>query len=36
VKEWKESDSYGADDLLRLNKLLDMAHTWILAQQQAA
>jgi hypothetical protein len=33
-EEWKESDSYGADDLLPLAKLLDLAHTWILSQQQ--
>ena len=32
--EWKESDSYGQDDLLVLAKLLDLAHTWILSQQQ--
>ena len=32
--EWKESDSYGQDDLLTLAKLLDLAHTWILAQHQ--
>ena len=32
-EDWKESDSYGSDDLLHLAKLLDMAHTWILAQQ---
>jgi hypothetical protein len=41
-EEWKESDSYGADDLLTLSKLLDLAHTWTLQnplpkpQQQAA
>jgi len=33
-EEWKESDSYGQDDLLPLAKLLDLAHTWILTQQQ--
>jgi hypothetical protein len=27
---WKESGSYGQDDLLVLAKLLDLAHTWIL------
>jgi hypothetical protein len=32
--EWKDSDSYGQDDLLSLAKLLDLAHTWILTQQQ--
>jgi hypothetical protein len=35
-EEWKDSDSYGTDDLLHLTKLLDMAHTWILSQQQHA
>jgi hypothetical protein len=33
-EEWKQSDSYGADDLLLLAKLLDMAHTWVMNQQQ--
>jgi hypothetical protein len=33
-EEWKDSDSYGTDDLLHLAKLLDLAHTWILSQQQ--
>jgi hypothetical protein len=28
-KEWHESDSYGADDLLPLAKLADLAHTQI-------
>ncbi len=32
--EWKDSDRYGADDLLALAKLLDLAHTWIITQQQ--
>jgi hypothetical protein len=27
---WKESGSYGQDDLLVLAKLLDLAHTWCL------
>ncbi|MGO9467494.1 MAG: hypothetical protein ACLQIB_28855 [Isosphaeraceae bacterium] len=26
-EEWKQSDSFGYDDLLVLAKLLDMAHT---------
>ena len=26
---WKESDSFGEDDLLPLAKLLDQAHSWI-------
>jgi hypothetical protein len=33
---WKESDSYGKDDLLALAKLLDLAHTWILLHQPQA
>jgi hypothetical protein len=28
--EWKESQSYGFDDLLTLAKMLDQAHTWIM------
>lgn len=32
---WKETESMGFDDLLPLAKLLDLAHTWILHQQQA-
>ncbi len=32
-EEWKESNSYGVDDLLTLAKLLDQAHTWVLTQQ---
>jgi hypothetical protein len=39
-EEWKQSDSFGADDLLLLCKLLDRAHSWIIGQpakkQQAA
>jgi hypothetical protein len=37
--EWKQSDSFGSDDLLLLAKLLDQAHSWIISQpvkQQAA
>jgi hypothetical protein len=34
-EEWKESDSFGFDDLMTLAKLLDLAHTWIMTQQQA-
>jgi hypothetical protein len=34
-EEWKESDSFGPDDLLRLAKLIDQADTWITEQQQA-
>jgi hypothetical protein len=33
--EWRDADSFGYDDLLTLAKLLDLAHTWILEQQQA-
>jgi hypothetical protein len=32
---WKESDSLGFDDLLPMAKLLDLADTWIMHQQQA-
>ena len=32
--EWKDSYSYGQDDILHLAKLLDLAHTWILTEQQ--
>jgi len=32
---WKETDSLNFDDLLTMAKLLDLAHTWILHQQQA-
>jgi hypothetical protein len=32
---WKQTDSLGFDDLLPMAKLFDLAHTWILAQQQA-
>src|SRR5262249_32977941 len=31
--EGKETDSYGAEDLMTLAKLLDLAHTWIVSQQ---
>jgi len=31
--EWKETDSYGDEDLMTLAKLLDLAHTWIVNQQ---
>lgn len=29
---WKDSDSFGRDDLLLLAKLADQAHTWVCAQ----
>lgn len=32
---WKDSDSFGEDDLLTVSKLLDMAHSWIMDQQKA-
>ena len=32
---WKETDSLGYDDLLSMAKLFDLAHTWIMHQQQA-
>jgi hypothetical protein len=32
---WKETDSLNSDDLLTMAKLLDLAHTWIMHQQQA-
>jgi hypothetical protein len=32
---WRETDNLGGDDLLPAAKLLDMAHTWIMHQQDA-
>jgi hypothetical protein len=32
---WRETDSLGSDDLLAGAKLLDLAHSWIMHQQQA-
>ena len=32
--EWKNSDSYGREDLLMLAKVADRAHTWIHEQSQ--
>jgi len=32
---WKETDSLGREDLLPMAKLLDLAETWIMHQQQA-
>ena len=32
---WRETDSLGFDDLLAMAKLFDLAHTWIMHQQQA-
>jgi hypothetical protein len=36
--DWKQADSYSADDLLLLSKLIDQAHSWIISQpaKQAA
>jgi hypothetical protein len=34
--EWKSTDSYGADDLLALAKLADLAHTRVLELQNDA
>ena len=34
--EWKSSDSYGADDLLALAKLADLAHSKVLELQNDA
>jgi hypothetical protein len=34
-EEWKETDSFGQDDLLRLAKLLDQADSWITSAQQS-
>ena len=32
--EWKDSDSYSEDDLLRLAKMLYEADTWIVCQRR--
>jgi hypothetical protein len=32
--QWKDSTSFGRDDLLLVAKVADMAHTWILMQNQ--
>jgi len=32
--EWKETGSYGEDDLLRLSKLIDEADGWIVAHRR--
>jgi hypothetical protein len=34
-EEWKNTDSFGRDDLLVLAKIADHAHTWIHAQYQS-
>jgi hypothetical protein len=33
---WRTSDSFGREDLLLLAKVVDLAHTWISEQMQAA
>ena len=33
--DWKESSSFGTDDLLVLGKALDDAHSWIFTQKAA-
>lgn len=33
--EWRESSSFGVDDLLGLAKAIDFAHTWILEHRKA-
>ncbi len=32
---WKETKSFGFDDLMTMAKLLDQAHSWIAKQMQA-
>ncbi len=34
--EWKDSDSFGRDDLLVVGKVLDLAHSWIFDQGHPA
>lgn len=34
--QWKNSDSFGRDDLLALSKVADQAHTWICERQAGA
>ena len=31
-EEWKQTDSFGRDDLQLLAKVFDLAHTWIFQQ----
>lgn len=31
-EEWKQTESFGRDDLLLLAKVIDLAHTWIFQQ----
>ena len=32
-EDWKNTDSFGRDDLLLVAKVADLAHTWIFEQQ---
>jgi hypothetical protein len=34
-EEWKDTQSYNEDDLLRMSKLFDQADTWIREQKRA-
>ena len=34
-EEWKQTESFGRDDLQLLAKVVDMAHTWIFQQPAA-
>ncbi len=34
-EEWKDTHSYGEDDVLRVSNLFDLAYAWILQQKQA-
>jgi hypothetical protein len=34
-EDWKHTKSFGRDDLLNVAKVVDLAHSWIHAQQQA-
>jgi hypothetical protein len=31
--KWRSTDSFGRDDLLKVAKVLDLAHSWILDQR---
>ena len=34
-EEWRDTESFGRDDLLLLGKVADLAHSWILATSAA-
>lgn len=34
--QWRSTDSFGRDDLLKLAKVLDLAHSWIINQRATA